>query len=234
MHGHPNYGQWWEAHYDQKRAVLLNLVLAFMESNMYQQANVVALGVTMAIHQVDNVMVSAADVVDHKVVINGITSCTTFKISPNITTLFYATNIEHTALYICVHAQSYVIYCLTKLGWEADSKDYSLMVPLSPSNVKEMTKSPGPLDPAALALMVTKFGFKYRSQTGMLIFAVQIGRFDFTPVILLLSKYSDHSDTVHFLAVKTVIRCTSLPRLNMVWSTGSHRANIALTSLAAP
>jgi hypothetical protein len=86
--------------------------------------------------------------------------------------VFYATDIEQMALYIRVHARSYMTSCLTKLGWEADAKDSSLMVPLPPSTVKEMAKSPGPLDPAALILMEAKFGFEYRSVTGMLIFAV--------------------------------------------------------------
>jgi hypothetical protein len=136
---------------------------------MYRRVDAAVMGLTLAIHQVDDMMVSAADAVDRKVVLDGISSRVIFTIFPNLATLLYAINIEQMALYIHVHAQSYITSCLTKLGWEADSKDSSLMVPLSPYTVKETTKSLGPLDPAALALMVKKFGLKYRSLAGMLI-----------------------------------------------------------------
>jgi hypothetical protein len=80
------------------------------------------------------------------------------------------------------------------------------MVPLTPSTVKEMATSRGPLDPDALKRIVDRFGFEYRSLTGMLIFAVQIGRFDIGPAVSILCKYNDRPDTVHFQAAKTVMR----------------------------
>jgi hypothetical protein len=105
---------------------------------MYHRTDANVQGITLAIRQVDDVMVSAAEASDRKAVLDGISYCVIFMISPVITTLFYAINIEQTALYIRVHARSYIISCLNKLGWEADAKDSSLMVPLPPSMVKEI------------------------------------------------------------------------------------------------
>jgi hypothetical protein len=72
------------------------------------------------------------------------------------------------------------------------------MLPLTPSTIKEMAACRGPLDPTALRLIVKCFGFEYRSLTGMLIFAVQIGRFEIGPVVSIICKYNDRPDIVHF------------------------------------
>jgi hypothetical protein len=105
-----------------------------------------------------------------------------------------------------VYAKSYILSCLLKLGWSEDSKDSTIMVPLPPSTVKDMSKSLGPLDPNALLIIVGKLGFEYLSLTGMLIFAFQIGRIDIGPAVSLLCKYNDRPDIVHFRAAKTVMR----------------------------
>jgi hypothetical protein len=80
------------------------------------------------------------------------------------------------------------------------------MVPFPPSTVKEMSLSPGPLDPKAIQLIVDKFGFPYRTMTGLLIFAVQMGRFDIAPSVTILCKFNDRPAEVHFRAAKTVMR----------------------------
>jgi hypothetical protein len=82
----------------------------------------------------------------------------------------------------------------------------TLLVPLPLSTIKDMAKSIGPLDPDDLSIMVDKFGFNYRSLTGMLIFAVLIGRFDIAPDVSILRKYNDRPDTVHFQAAKIVVQ----------------------------
>jgi hypothetical protein len=74
------------------------------------------------------------------------------------------------------------------------------------STLKAMSTSPGPLDPQYLLVVTERFGFQYRTLTGMLIFAVQIGRFDIAPAVSILRKYNDRPAEVHFLAAKTVMR----------------------------
>jgi hypothetical protein len=82
-----------------------------------------------------------------------------------------------------------------------------------------MAKYRGPLDPHALLLIFEKFGFQYRSLTGMLIFAVQIGRFDIAPAVTILCKYNDRPDVIHFQAAKTVMRYlrATIERGNIYW-----------------
>jgi hypothetical protein len=206
MQGHPQAGQWWEKHFDKECAAPLHLWPSFMEPTMYRCDDHVVTGPTLAIRQVDDILMSADSAVDRAYVLDGIANKVTFKISPGPTTLFYATDIEQTAQYIRVYAKSYILSCLLKLGWSEYSKDSSIMVPLPPSTVKEMSKSPGPLDPDALRIIVDQFGFEYRSLTGMLIFAVQIGRIDIAPAVSILCKYNDRPDTVHFRAAKEVMR----------------------------
>jgi hypothetical protein len=206
MQGHPQAGQWWEKHFDEKCAKPLCIHPSFMEPTMYRCADQVVTGNTLVIRQVDDILVSAASAADRAYVLNGIAAKVAFKIPPGPTTLFYATDIEQTAQYIRVHAKSYILSCLLKLGWSEDSKYSAIMVPLPPYTVKDMSKSPCPLDPDAPLSIVRKFGFEYRSLTDMLIFAVQIGRIDISPAVSLLCKYNDRTDTVHFCAAKTVMR----------------------------
>jgi hypothetical protein len=158
------------------------------------------------LRQVDDVLVSAAAETDRAAVLSGITKAVTFKISAENTVLFYATDIEQTAKYIKVYCRSHITSCLTKIGWEATRQDCSVMVPMAPSTFKAMSNSPGPLDPKDLLVITERFGFQYLTLTGMLIFAVQIGRFDIAPAVSILCKYNDRPAEVHFIAAKTVMR----------------------------
>jgi hypothetical protein len=205
MQVHPQAGHWWEKHFNSACAAPLRLIPSFTEPTMYRRDDAVTKGPTFAIRQVDDIMCSAAEASDRNAVLNGIAATVTFKISPTPTTLFYATDIEQTAKYIRVYAKSYIRSCLLKLGWVEDVKDAALMVPFPPSTVKEMSLSPGPLDTKALQLIVEKLGFTYRTMTGLLIFAVQIGRFDIAPSVTILCKFNDRPAEVHFRAAKTVM-----------------------------
>jgi hypothetical protein len=206
MQGHPQAVHWWGKHSNSACAAPLHLIPSFTEPTMYRRDDAVTQGPNFAIQQVDDVMCSAAAESDRKVVLNGIAATVTFKISPKPTTLFYATDIDQTAKYIRVYAKSYTQSCLLKLGWVVDGKDSALVVSFPPSTVKEMSLSPGPIDPKALQLIVDKFGFPYRTMTGLLIFAVQIGRFDIAPSITILCKFNDRPAEVHFQAAKMVMR----------------------------
>jgi hypothetical protein len=180
------------------------------------------------IRQVDDIMASPAHDKDHKAILDSIAARVTFKISPHRTTLFYATDIDQTALYIKVHATSSITSCLTKIGWATSTKDSAILVPMRPSTVKEMAKSPGPLDPEALLAIVAQFGFQYRTLTGMLIFAVQIG-FDIAPAVSILYKFNDRPGAAHFLEAKNVMRYLRLEigRGLIYWRpTGKDRPNL--------
>jgi hypothetical protein len=100
MQGHPQAGQWWEKHFDEKCAAPLQLVPSFTEPTIYCCADTFVSGPTLSIRHVDEIMVSAAASKDRKYVLDSIVSNVTFKISSKPTRLFYATNIEQTALYI--------------------------------------------------------------------------------------------------------------------------------------
>jgi hypothetical protein len=144
MQGHPQAGQWWEKHFDEKCAKPLCIHPSFMEPTMYRCADQVVTGPTLVIRQVDDILVSADSAADRAYVLNGIAGKVSFEISPGPTTLFYTTDIKQIAQYICVYAKSYILSCLLKLGWSEDSKDSAIMAPLPPSTVKDMSKSPGP------------------------------------------------------------------------------------------
>jgi hypothetical protein len=191
MQGHPQAGHWWENHFDSACATPLRLIPSFTEPRMYRRDDAVTHGPTFAILQVDDIMVSAADATDRYAFLQGITNTVNVKISLTPTTLFYATDTKQTAHSIKVYVKYYIQSCLLKLGWVADGKDSALMVPFPPSTVKEMSLSPGPIDPDELQLIVTKFGFPYCTMTGLLIFTVQIGSFDIAHSVTILYKFNE-------------------------------------------
>jgi hypothetical protein len=95
------------------------------------------------------------------------------------------------ALYIKVFARSYVTSCLLNLGWDTATKDGASLVPMPLSTFKDMANSPTPLNPDELLVVIERYGFEYRLLTGMLIFAVQIGRFDIAPAVTILCNFND-------------------------------------------
>jgi hypothetical protein len=155
---------------------------------------------------VDDILCGVAASSDRDSVIDDISSKVTFIRSKELTTLFYVTYIEQCTQYIRVHAGSYISSCLVKLDLEADSTDTSLMVPLTPALLKTLLVSPGPLNPTAVLALANKFGFAYCTLTGMLIFSVQISRFDIAPAVSILCKFNEHPSDVHFLAARNVMR----------------------------
>jgi hypothetical protein len=47
-----------------------------------------------------------------------------------------------------------------------------MMTPLTPTVFKTLQANSGPLDPAGIVAMDVKYGFQYRTMTGMLIFSI--------------------------------------------------------------
>jgi hypothetical protein len=194
-----------------------HLGLVFESDPMsYRNINCLTDGPTLMICQVDDIMVSAASRKDRLGVLDGIASTVSFNISKDCTSLFYATDISQTALYIKVSATFYITSCLLKLGWDTTFKDGAVLVPMPPLTVKDMSKS---LDPGDIAALVKQYGFQYRTLTGMLIFAVQIGRFDVAPAVSILCKFNNRPGAVHFLAANNVMRylCSTSRRGLVYW-----------------
>jgi hypothetical protein len=138
------------------------------------------------------------------------------------------------SFYIRVYATLYITSCLAKLGWDTSSNDLAVLVLMPPSSIKEMDRSPGHLGPIELLSIVNKFGFQYRTLTGMLIFAVQIGQFDITPVVSILCKFNDRPGAVHFLAAKKIMRylCSEIDHGLIYWCpTGKDRPDFPHGSL---
>jgi hypothetical protein len=100
---------------------------------------------------------------------------------------------------------------------------------MTPSTVTYMAKFPGPLDTKALSAIVAQFGFQYRTLTGMLIFDVQIRRFDIAQAVSILCKFIDRPGAAHFLAAKNVMRYlhSEIGRGLVYWRpTGTDRPNL--------
>jgi hypothetical protein len=171
---------------------------AFKEPTIYRRDDSITSGPTLMIRQADDIMTSAAHAQNRKAVMDSIASRFTFKISYECKKLVYATDIDQTALYIKVHAASYITSCLTKLGWDTASKDSTILVPMIPPPVKDIAKSPGPLVPGDFPAIVTKFIFHYQIMTGMLIFAVNSRGFGIASELSILSKFNDRPGVVHF------------------------------------
>jgi hypothetical protein len=186
-------------------AAPVGLAPAFTEPIMYRRDDAKCKGPTLMIRQVDNILCGAEHASDRNSFLDGIGSKVTFKRSDKLTSLFYATDIEQCAQYIRIYARSCIESCLAKLDWEAQSAPTHMMIPLTPMVLKSLNAAPCPLDPAGIAAMATKYGFQYRTMTGMLIFAVQIGRFDVGPAVCVLSKFNERPNDVHFQAAKLVL-----------------------------
>jgi hypothetical protein len=234
MQGHPEAGNWWSKHFDATCAAPLHINPAFTESTMYRRDDEHCTGPTMMIRQVDDILCGAEHAPYRDSVLDGISTKVTFKRSAKLTSLFFATDIEQCAQYIRVYARSYIESCLAKLGWEATSPPTRMMAPLNPTVLKTLKAAPGPLDPAGIAAMVEKYGFQYRTLTGMLIFAVQIGRFDIGPAVCILSKFKERPNDVHFQAAKLDLKYlrATIDRGLVYWRpTGRERPDLPRGSI---
>jgi hypothetical protein len=116
------------------------MVLCFTEPTIYRRVDSALSGPTLMIHQVDEIMCSAASLTNNMVVLEGIAKKVPLKILEGLTSLLYKTDIEQTALYMKAYAASYIKSCLLKLGWDAASKESPTMVTMNPATLKEIAK----------------------------------------------------------------------------------------------
>ena len=101
--------------------------------------------------------------------------------------------------YIALTAEDYIDHCMYSLGWETEAPVGNHIVPITPNILKTMSNEQGPLEgtPEAQAL-AEKFGQPYRSITGLLGFAVQLGRGDINTATILLSKFKNHPAAIDY------------------------------------
>jgi hypothetical protein len=76
------------------------------------------------------------------------------------------------------------------------------MLPPTPAVLKTLHMAPGPINPVGIADLTDKYGFQYRILTDMLIFAVQIGRFDIAPAVSVLCNFNECPSGVQLQAAK--------------------------------
>jgi hypothetical protein len=93
MQGHHSAGSWWSDFFDRKCDEPLILRPAFTDPTIYRRDDIITSGLTLTIHQVDDIMASAVHASDRAAVLDGISSRVTFKILPDRTFLLYATDI---------------------------------------------------------------------------------------------------------------------------------------------
>jgi hypothetical protein len=201
---------------------------------MYLRDDEHCTGPTTMIRQVDDILCGAEHAPDRDSVLDGISTTVAFKRLEKLTLLFYATDIEQCAQYISIYARSYIESCLTKLGWEATSPPTHMMAPLTPTVLETLKATPGPIDPAGIATMVENYGFQYRTLTGMLIFAVQIGRFDIGPAVCILRKFNERPNDIHFQAANLVLKFlrATIDRGLIYWRpTGRERPDLPRGSI---
>jgi hypothetical protein len=137
---------------------------------MYCHADYVIHGPTLAIQYVDYVMVSAAYTVNRKGILEGIASRVTFKISPSLTALFYVTE-----------------------GILIDGTTASIHHQID-------GQVAGPAGYRCVGSHGGQIRFSIPEPHRMLIFSVQVGRFDIATEVLILRKYNYRPGTVHFHA----------------------------------
>jgi hypothetical protein len=141
-------------------------------------------------------------------------------------------DIEQMAQYIRIYDKSYIQSCL--LAWLGRRRKGQCTHGPYPSLPPRSVRCHYPLDPTALQLIVDKFGFPYRTRTGLLIFSVQIGRCDIAPSVTILCKFNDRPAEVQFRAAKTVTRYLhrTIERGLIYWQpSGKERSDLPHGSL---
>ena len=119
--------------------------------------------------------------------------------------------VEQTSTNIAIHAKDYITRVLTSHGWDKPSSPTDdrnpKKPPFSPDMLPNMYKQEGDLeDTPGHAKREDKFGFKYRSILGELMFAYVTCRPDIGYHVTTLSKFSTAPADVHYLALKSVVR----------------------------
>jgi hypothetical protein len=163
MQGHPEADNWWATHSNAQCAIPLDPIPTSTEPTIYRRSGTSCSGPNIMLHQVDGILCAAVASSDSDSALDGIVSKVTFVRSKMHTALFYATDIEQCVHYIRVHAGSYIASCLVKLGWEDDSMDNSLIVPITPVVINTLLVSPTPINPTVALVLAKKFGFTYRT-----------------------------------------------------------------------
>ena len=131
---------------------------------------------------------------------------------------FNGVDIIQSKQYIEILCQKYIDRVLKSHGWETQSKNEQTLainslttekpISLIPSDANEkIYTSDGPLEGTKeYKLLSEKFGFKYRTLLGELMFCYVTCRPDIGYAITTLSKFAKQPSEVHYLMLKNVAR----------------------------
>ena len=129
---------------------------------------------------------------------------------------FNGVDIIQSKQYIEISCQKYIDRVLKSHGWETQSKNEQTLainslttekpISLIPSDANEkIYTSDGPLEGTKeYKLLSEKFGFKYRTLLGELMFCYVTCRPDIGYAITTLSKFAKQPSEVHYLMLKNV------------------------------
>ena len=121
--------------------------------------------------------------------------------------LFNGVNVTQTKDYVKVHVSSYLERVFERhQSWMKNYPECNEPLPMKPdkelARALEHEEAPldkdGEVDQKAIMALETEFGFKYRSATGELIFAMVTARPDISYATVKLCQYNTKPTRVHF------------------------------------
>ena len=98
---------------------------------------------------------------------------------------------------IKVHATTYINKVKAKIGNQLKTIRLPKQI-CTDSQLRSMTSDLSVLSDKEMQELDTKYGFKYRTATGMLLFAYVLCRLDIGFLVITLSKYNHQPNEVHF------------------------------------
>ena len=207
LQGHQQAGKWWADHFEKKVAQSISFTPAFTEPTIYRQKIDGTFKDALMLRQVDDIIVATPSIDAGTSLLNKISNMVTFKINEGPTKKFYALNIFQGARYISLSAEDYIDHCMLKLGWDKEGTTTgNRSVPMTPADLKTMSSEQGPLEGSPEAKeLEKKHGHPYRTLTGLLGFAVQLGRADINEVTMILSKFNNRPGSVHYTFAKKAL-----------------------------
>ena len=122
-------------------------------------------------------------------------------------TIFNGVDVTQTQEYIKIHCTAYLERMLERHSWMKDIPSTNETLPMSsdPEFIRKIDSTEGSDDPKQIQLLEDEFGFKYRSATGGLIFAIITARPDISYPTVKLCQYNSCPVRVHFEAIKRIL-----------------------------
>ena len=123
---------------------------------------------------------------------------------------------------IKVHATSYITKLESKIGHHLQTIKLPKQI-CTDSQLKAMTTHRAILSDNELHELEVKYGFKYRTATGMLLFAYVLCRLDIGFLVIILSKYNHQPNEIHFeVAAQVLLFLIKTKHRSIIY----HRVNL--------